>query len=70
MDDNKDGLVDFKEFVAAALHVHQLQELDVDKWNQRTLTAFQMFDTDRDGFISAEEVEVVSLSVLTCEYDQ
>ena len=68
MDSNKDGLVDFKEFVAAALHVHQLEELDVDKWNQRTLAAFQILDTDRDGFITPEEVEIVRLSGFPCEY--
>ena len=60
MDSNRDGLVDFNEFLAGALHVHQLEENDADKWNQRTLTAFQMFDTDRDGFITPEELEVVS----------
>lgn len=59
MDSNRDGLVDFEEFVAAALHVHQLEELDVVKWNQRTLTAFQMFDMDKDGFITPEELKVV-----------
>lgn len=58
MDSNRDGLVDFEEFVAAALHVHQLEELDVVKWNQRTLTAFQMFDMDKDGFITPEELKV------------
>ncbi|MCO5583133.1 hypothetical protein L7F22_037041 [Adiantum nelumboides] len=58
MDSNRDGLVDFEEFVAAALHVHQLEELDGAKWNRLTLRAFQMFDMDKDGFITPEELKV------------
>jgi calcium-dependent protein kinase len=60
MDSNRDGLVDFDEFLGAALHVHQLEGFDSNKWNQRILTAFQMFDRDGDGFITPEELEVVS----------
>ncbi|KAL9999383.1 putative non-specific serine/threonine protein kinase [Helianthus debilis subsp. tardiflorus] len=31
MDSNKDGFVDFMEFVAATLHVHQLEDQDSEK---------------------------------------
>lgn len=58
MDSNRDGLVDFEEFVAAALHIHQLEELDFDKWNRRTRSAFEKFDTDKDGFITPDELRV------------
>lgn len=56
IDSNSDGLVDFQEFVAAALHVHQLEELDVEKWNQRTRAAFDKFDSDKDGYITPDEL--------------
>ncbi|KAK6922602.1 EF-hand domain [Dillenia turbinata] len=56
IDSNTDGLVDFTEFVAATLHVHQLEEHDSDKWNQRSQAAFEKFDVDRDGYITTEEL--------------
>ncbi|KAI9164876.1 hypothetical protein LWI28_003810 [Acer negundo] len=56
IDSNTDGLVDFSEFVAATLHVHQLEEHDSDKWHKRSRAAFEKFDIDRDGFITPEEL--------------
>ncbi|KAJ7565438.1 hypothetical protein O6H91_02G060900 [Diphasiastrum complanatum] len=56
MDNNRDGFVDFDEFVAATLHVRQLEELDTEKWQQRSKAAFDQFDFDKDGYISAEEL--------------
>ena len=58
IDVNTDGLVDFTEFVAATLHVHQLEEHDSEKWLQRSQTAFEKFDIDRDGFITPEELRM------------
>lgn len=58
IDSNTDGLVDFTEFVAATLHVHQLEEHDSDKWRQRSQAAFDKFDVDRDGFITPEELKL------------
>ncbi|XP_010268687.1 PREDICTED: calcium-dependent protein kinase 18-like [Nelumbo nucifera] len=58
IDSNTDGLVDFSEFVAATLHVHQLEEHDSEKWQQRSLAAFEKFDVDRDGFITPEELRL------------
>lgn len=49
--------MDFSEFVAATLHVHQLQEHD--KWNTRSQTAFEKFDVDKDGYITPEELRMV-----------
>lgn len=61
IDCNTDGLVDFSEFVAATLHVHQLEEHDSEKWQSRSQAAFEKFDIDRDGFITPEELRMVSL---------
>lgn len=59
IDVNTDGLVDFTEFVAATLHVHQLEEHDSAKWHQRSQAAFEKFDIDKDGFITPEELRMV-----------
>ena len=61
IDSNTDGLVDFSEFVAATLHVHQLHELDNEKWQLLSQAAFEKFDADRDGFITPEELRMVSI---------
>ncbi|KAL8045247.1 hypothetical protein ABFX02_08G100600 [Erythranthe guttata] len=58
IDSNTDGLVDFSEFVAATIHVHQLEEHNSEKWQQRSLAAFQKFDVDRDGFITPQELKM------------
>eukprot|EP00249_Psilotum_nudum_P022482 c28533_g1_i1 orf=588-2150(+) len=58
MDSNRDGLVDFGEFVAATLHVHQLKEFDSERWQKRSLAAFQKFDVDKDGYITPEELKL------------
>ncbi|KAI3861431.1 hypothetical protein MKW98_000383 [Papaver atlanticum] len=57
IDSNTDGLVDFQEFVAATLHVHQLEEHDSDKWQLRSRAAFEKFDMDRDGYITPDELK-------------
>ncbi|KFK40164.1 hypothetical protein AALP_AA3G339000 [Arabis alpina] len=58
IDSNTDGFVDFEEFVAAALHVNQLEEHDSEKWQQRSRAAFEKFDIDGDGYITAEELRM------------
>ena len=64
VDSNADGLVDFSEFVAATLHVHQLEEHNSEKWQQRSQAAFDKFDVDKDGYITPDELKMVS--VLCC----
>ncbi|MQM15620.1 hypothetical protein Taro_048568 [Colocasia esculenta] len=58
IDSNTDGLVDFDEFVAATMRVHQLVEHDSEKWQSRSQSAFEKFDVDRDGFITADELRM------------
>ncbi|KAI3989460.1 hypothetical protein MKX01_022735 [Papaver californicum] len=58
IDSNTDGLVDFQEFVAATLHVHQLEEHDSEKWQLRSRAAFEKFDVDRDGYITPDELKM------------
>ncbi|XP_042373132.1 calcium-dependent protein kinase 18-like isoform X1 [Zingiber officinale] len=58
MDTNTDGCIDFEEFVAAALHVHQLVEHDSEKWRLLSQAAFEKFDMDRDGYITPEELRM------------
>lgn len=61
IDSNTDGLVDFSEFVAAALHVRQLEEHDSERWHSRSQAAFEKFDVDKDGYITPEELRMVIL---------
>ncbi|CAI9264986.1 unnamed protein product [Lactuca saligna] len=58
IDTNTDGLVDFMEFVAATLHVQQLEEHNNEKWQRLSKAAFEKFDVDRDGFITPEELKM------------
>ena len=59
MDTNCDGIIDFDEFVAATLHVQQMEESDAKKFEERSREAFAKFDRDNDGFIDAEELKLV-----------
>lgn len=61
IDSNTDGLVDFEEFVAATLHVHQLVEHDTEKWKSLSQAAFDKFDVDGDGYITSDELRMVHL---------
>nr|XP_043631601.1 calcium-dependent protein kinase 18-like isoform X2 [Erigeron canadensis] len=58
IDSNTDGRVDFEEFVAATLHVHQLEEHNSEKWQHISQAAFEKFDVDRDGYITPEELRM------------
>ncbi|XP_076919559.1 calcium-dependent protein kinase 28-like [Bidens hawaiensis] len=58
MDSDTDGFIDFKEFVAATLHVHQLEGQDSQKWLHLSQSAFDKFDVDGDGYITPEELRM------------
>ncbi|XP_023764849.1 calcium-dependent protein kinase 28 [Lactuca sativa] len=58
IDGNTDGLVNFTEFVAATLHVHQLEEHNSEKWQHLSKAAFEKFDVDKDGYITPEELRM------------
>eukprot|EP00475_Leptophrys_vorax_P036413 TRINITY_DN6152_c0_g1_i1.p1 TRINITY_DN6152_c0_g1~~TRINITY_DN6152_c0_g1_i1.p1 ORF type:complete len:136 (-),score=10.45 TRINITY_DN6152_c0_g1_i1:231-638(-) len=60
MDTNCDGIIDFDEFVAATLHVQQLEDSDSAKWQERSKAAFAQFDADGDGYIDAEELRIAA----------
>ena len=62
IDSNTDGFVDFEEFVAATLHVHQLVEHDTEKWKSFSQAAFDKFDVDGDGYITPNELRMVHLT--------
>jgi calcium-dependent protein kinase len=64
MDSNADGMVDFDEFVAATLHVHQLEQANTMKGQHRSKAAFSKFDVDGDGYITASELKIVSTQTL------
>jgi len=40
------------------LHVRQLEEGDTVKWQMRSRDAFDKFDFDKDGYITAEELRM------------
>jgi hypothetical protein len=50
--------MDFEEFCAAALSVHQLEALD--HWEQHARCAFELFDKDGNRAIVIEELASVS----------
>lgn len=58
IDSNTDGMVDFPEFVAATIHVNQLEEHDNEKFNSSSQAAFHKFDVDRDGYITPDELRM------------
>lgn len=71
MDGNTDGIIDFPEFVAATLRVHQLEEHDTKKWQQLSQAAFEKFDVDKDGYITSQELRMVLINVtLSCMHTE
>ena len=68
MDTNADGMIDFDEFVAATLHVHQLEQTNSAKWQHRSKAAFSKFDVDGDGYITADELKIVSTETRSYVY--
>ena len=56
VDLNKNGFIDFSEFLISALNEKQLLT------NEKLAAAFKMFDRDGSGLISADEIrEVLSI---------
>ena len=53
--------MDFEEFCAAALSVHQLEALD--RWEQHARCAYELFEKDGNRAIVIEELASVSLFV-------
>jgi hypothetical protein len=50
--------MDFEEFCAAALSVHQLEALD--RWEQHARCAYELFEKDGNRAIVIEELASVS----------
>ena len=53
MDMNKDGKIEYSEFIVAALDEKNLMS------EKRLRTAFEMFDKDKSGSISVDEIKKV-----------
>ena len=51
--------MDFEEFCAAALSVHQLEALD--RWEQHARCAFELFEKDGNRAIVIDELASVGL---------
>eukprot|EP00250_Pteridium_aquilinum_P009883 c19000_g1_i1 orf=262-1809(+) len=60
MDMNGDGQVDFNEFAAAAVRVHQLEGLDPATWHKQCVAAFEKLDADKNGYITPDELKLFS----------
>ncbi|TXG62712.1 hypothetical protein EZV62_009706 [Acer yangbiense] len=60
MDYNGDGFIDLDEFMDAVHHVHGSKEEDCDN---HLMDAFLIFDSDKNGLISAKELRRVLISL-------
>jgi hypothetical protein len=60
--------MDFEEFCAAALSVHQLEALD--RWEQRARCAYELFEKDGNRAIVIEELASVCLSLILQPYKE
>jgi len=56
--------MDFEEFCAAALSVHQLEALD--RWEQHARCAYELFEKDGNRAIVIEELASVSTITKLC----
>jgi hypothetical protein len=55
--------MDFEEFSAAALSVHQLEALD--RWEQHARCAYELFEKDGNRAIVIEELASVCFSLIS-----
>ena len=55
--------MDFEEFCAAALSVHQLEALD--RWEQHARCAYELFEKDGNRAIVIEELASVCFSLIS-----
>ena len=60
--------MDYEEFCAAALSVHQLEALD--QWEQHARCAYELFDKDGNRAIVIEELASVCLSRILQPYKE
>lgn len=58
--------LDFEEFCAAAISVHQLEGLE--SWEQHARRAYELFEKDGNRPIMIEELASVISSVHICTY--
>ena len=58
--------MDFPEFCAAAISVHQLE--GTDRWEQHARSAYDIFEKEGNRVISVEELARVSISCLSISF--
>lgn len=58
--------MDFEEFCAASLSVHQLEALE--RWEQHARCAYELFEKDGNRAIMIEELASVSISSILSKF--
>eukprot|EP01026_Neomeris_dumetosa_P034324 TRINITY_DN2761_c0_g1_i1.p1 TRINITY_DN2761_c0_g1~~TRINITY_DN2761_c0_g1_i1.p1 ORF type:complete len:261 (-),score=21.87 TRINITY_DN2761_c0_g1_i1:500-1282(-) len=57
LDDNGDGQIDYIEFLAATLHIQQLEKADPTYWQHQTRILFSRFDINDTGYLNIKDIK-------------
>mmetsp|Transcript_34338 Transcript_34338/g.65602 ORF Transcript_34338/g.65602 Transcript_34338/m.65602 type:complete len:121 (+) Transcript_34338:150-512(+) len=61
-----EGEINYLEFVAAAINLHQLHSENEDEFQRLARAAFEKFDVDKSGFFTATELKEVLKTTRKC----